>query len=77
MNPEVIRLFVPILSLVFGAGGAWFFIKQSRKDVNGLGQKVNNEIAQTQRRHINVCLALMLLASDDATRNAIAAQLKE
>jgi hypothetical protein len=66
-----------LISLAFGAGGAWFLIKQSRKDVNGLGNKVNFEIKQTSRRYVNVTLALMLLAPDDFVRRKIAELLRE
>lgn len=74
MNPEDLKL---LAMLAFGAGGAWFFIKQSRKDVNGLGAKVNHEIRQSARRHINLCLALMLTASDESERQKVADLLKE
>ena len=74
MNPEDLKL---LAMLAFGAGGAWFFIKQSRKDVNGLGSKVRDHIDETNRRHINVCLALMLTAPDAAAREKIADLMKE
>jgi hypothetical protein len=74
VTPEYLRL---VLMVVFGAGGAWFFIKQSRKDVNGLGMKVNNEVRQSSRRHINIVLALMLVAPDDSARKKLADLLKE
>lgn len=64
------------LSLAFGAGGAYFLIKQSRKDVNGLGRKMNREISKSAARHQNVTVALMLLASEDK-RDKIAELLKE
>lgn len=66
-----------LVSLAFGAGGAWFLIRQSRRDVNGLGNKVNSEIKQASRNHKNVTLALMLLARDDFERRKIADLLKE
>jgi hypothetical protein len=74
VSPELLKL---LAMLAFGMGGAWFFIKQSRKDVNGLGYKVNAEIRQSARRHINVALCLMLVAPDDATRKKISDLLKE
>ena len=74
MNPEDLKL---LAMLAFGAGGAWFFIKQSRKDVNGLGAKVNAEIRQSARRHINLCLAAMVAAPDEKARKEIAELLKE
>lgn len=66
-----------LLSLAFGAGGAWFLIRQSRKDVNGLGSKVNAEVRQSARRHINIALCLMLLAPSDELRRKVSDLLKE
>jgi adenine C2-methylase RlmN of 23S rRNA A2503 and tRNA A37 len=66
-----------LLAFAFGAGGAWFLIRQSRKDVNGLGSKMNAEIKQATRQHLNVALALMLVAQNDDQREKIAALLKE
>jgi hypothetical protein len=62
-------------SLAFGAGGAWFLIKQSRKDVNGLGNKVNGEIKKTERRHHNTTVAIMHLAAGDKELSARVAEL--
>lgn len=30
---------MPLLSATFGAGGAWFVMKQLRKEINGVGSK--------------------------------------
>jgi hypothetical protein len=65
-----------ILALAFGAGGVYFLIKQSRKDVNGLGRKVSREMTRSAVRHQNVTLALMLLASEEQ-KQKIAELLKE
>lgn len=54
-----------LLALAFGAGGAFVLLKQSRKDVNGLGKKVSRELSRSSVRHQNISLALMLLADDD------------
>jgi hypothetical protein len=74
MTFDVLR---EVLALAFGAGGAYFFLKQARKDVNGLGYKVNAEVKQSARRHINVVLSLMVLAPDEVTKRKIADLLKE
>jgi hypothetical protein len=74
MDASDLRL---LFTLAFGAGGAWFFIKQSRKDVNGLGAKVNAEIKTSARRHINIALALMLVAPTEEIRKKIADLLRE
>lgn len=73
ISPDLYHL----ISLAFGAGGAWFLIRQSRKDVNGLGGKVNAEAKSNARRHHNTALALMLVAQNDEQRARIADLLKE
>lgn len=67
----------PLISIVFGAGGAYFLIQQSRKDVNGLGAKVNRDAKQSAIRHQNTTLALMLLADTDDKKQQIAEMLRE
>jgi hypothetical protein len=75
MNPTLLEF---LGSLAFGAGGAYFLIKQSRKDVNGLGSKVNAEVRKSATRHQNVTLALMLIASGDEEKaKRVADMLKE
>jgi len=54
-----------LLGFAFGAGGAWAFIKQSRKDVNGLGRKLNAEIDKTQKARLAMASAIMLIAPED------------
>lgn len=63
MNWEA--LLVPAVALVFGAGQTAFLIKQSRRDVTGIGTKLNGEALKAARRHHNMSLSLMLLAPDD------------
>jgi hypothetical protein len=77
VSPENLSVLFHLLSLAFGAGGAYFLIKQSRKDVNAVGRKVNSEIRKSNSRHQNVTLALMSLASDAPQRERIADLLKE
>lgn len=50
-----------LLGLAFGAGGAWFLIKQSRKDVNGLGRRLNQEVKKLD----NIIVAVMLITPDE------------
>jgi c-di-AMP phosphodiesterase-like protein len=77
ISPEFTgQILISAVSLAFGAGGAHFLIKQSRKDVNGLGRKVNKEISRSSTRHQNLTVALMLLAPE-AQREKIADLLKE
>ncbi|MBZ5700244.1 MAG: hypothetical protein LAN84_00195 [Acidobacteriia bacterium] len=77
MNSVTITAAGYLLSLTFGAGGAYYMIKQSRKDVNGLGRKVNGEIRKSNSRHQNITLALMSLANSDEQRQYIAELLRE
>ncbi len=64
------------LSIAFGAGGMYYLVRQSRKDVNGLGRKVNQEINRAAMRHQNLTVALMVLAPE-SKRERIAELLKE
>lgn len=74
---DALRFATFLISLAFGAGGAWFLIKQSRKDVNGLGAKVGGDAKAAARRAHNTALALMLLAQSDAQRMKIADLMRE
>lgn len=65
-------LWLVIAGWVFAAGGAWFALKQVRRDVNGLGTKVHRlaaEIADARRQSEReadrryMTLAIILLAS--------------
>ena len=74
---DLIYLFVSnLVALAFGAGGVYFLLKQSRRDVNGLGAKISRELSRSAVRHQNISLALMLLA-DQEQRDQIAALMKE
>ncbi len=66
-----------VLALAFGAGAAFALLRRSKKDVNGLGKKVNREIARSSTRHQNLTIALMLLAADEKRKVEIADLLKE
>ena len=78
MNPTPfnVQILYYLLSLAFGAGSVYFLIRQSRKDVNGLGRKMNREISRSGARHQNTTLALMLLAPENKKKE-IAELLKE
>lgn len=69
-------MLVPAVALVFGAGQTAFLIKQSRRDVTGIGLKVNGEALKAARRHHNLTLSLMLSAPVDKHQQ-IADLLKE
>lgn len=66
-----------ITALIFGAGGVYFLIKSTSKDVNGLGGKVGREAKQAACRHHNITMAILLSAKDDETRFKLAEILKE
>jgi hypothetical protein len=74
--PDLTQIPYYALTLAFGAGGAYFLVKQSRKDVNGLGRKVNAEVKASARRYQNVTVALMLIAPE-AQREKVAELLKD
>jgi c-di-AMP phosphodiesterase-like protein len=77
MAPDVIyELLSAAFGTAFGAGGAYFMIKQSRRDVNGLGRKMNSEIKRSQARWQNLSLALMTICTAEQRRE-IADLLKE
>ncbi len=58
-------LIIQLVTLAFGAGGAFFLLKHTKRDVNGLGQKVRGEMARTATRHQNITVALMLVAPEE------------
>jgi hypothetical protein len=62
---QVLSLLFSLLSLAFGLGGAWFLVRQNRRDLRGIGGKVSAEIARASSRHQKVILALMSVATDD------------
>jgi len=66
-----------ITALIFGAGGTYFWIKQSRKDVDGLGGKFGREAKQSACRHHNITMAILCVAKDDEMRFKLAEILKE
>lgn len=65
-----------LLGLAFGAGSVYFMILQGKRDVNGLGRKMNEEIKTSQRRHFNTSLALLCICNPEQ-RDKIARLLKE
>lgn len=53
-----------IVGLIFGAGGTYYSLKQMRRDVNGIGRKVNETGSQNAKFHVRLCLALVLMTDD-------------
>ena len=44
-SETIIRIAIALLGVAFGAGGAAFSMRQTRRDLNGLGRKSNRIIA--------------------------------
>lgn len=65
------------IAIIFGAGGIYFLIRQSKKDVDGLGGRVRVDAKVAAAHHHNCSLALMMLAKDDAQRQQLVELLKE
>lgn len=75
MTPAAwIAIAINALLWAFAAGGAWFLVRQMRKDVNGLGAKVNRESAETQRKFTAIAI-LMLATADDRDKELLADRL--
>jgi len=65
---EFVQLGIFLVTLAFGAGGAWVTLHQSQRHVNGLGIKFNrfhDEQAEKGHRHE---LAILFLAKDDGQK---------
>lgn len=75
MSPYVVIL-VNLLTLAFAAGGAWFALKQSQKDVNGLGRKMGEQGKTADARYLRLSLAISTVCSDEQ-RIKIAEMLQE
>ncbi len=75
MSPYVVIL-ANLLTLAFAAGGAWFALKQSQKDVNGLGRKMGESITTANQRYLRTCLALMTVCPAEE-RAKLAEMLRE
>jgi hypothetical protein len=60
-----LTVLIALLQLAFTAGGVYVVVKQTRRDLNGLGAKVGRVKEINDERYLAVCLAIMLLASDE------------
>jgi hypothetical protein len=49
---------------VFGAGGAWAQFRRVKRDLNGMGKKLNDEIAQRRQQTADFRLLVLKLAPD-------------
>lgn len=58
MNPQVeVQIAIALANLLFLAGGAWFLVKQTKKDVSNLRHDVNGMGAKV-RAHQAVQIAI-------------------
>lgn len=55
-----------LLGLVFAAGGIYATFRRMKKDLNGMGQKLNREIAGRQRDRL-----LILKIAPEGTRDEL------
>ncbi|MHB8666780.1 MAG: hypothetical protein ACYC7B_04570 [Burkholderiales bacterium] len=65
MNEAAIALVIFLLGLAFAAGGYVFALAAARKQINGLGARVNREAAAAQKRYTRMCLALSHACAPD------------
>jgi hypothetical protein len=58
----LVQLAIGLLQLAFFASVAWMLLKENRKDLNGLGAKVNRMEKSADERYLAVSLALLVAA---------------
>jgi hypothetical protein len=76
MTPTVyIMLAVQALQLAFFAGGAWFLVRQMRRDLNGLGAKMNGLGKTVDRKFMAICVVALEQTQDPKVREAIASRI--
>ena len=66
-----IPLVLWLLGLAFAAGGGWLTLKESRKQVNGVGAKVNREKELNEDRFRRMSLAVMSLADTEERKQQL------
>jgi hypothetical protein len=64
-----------VLMLAFAAGGAWALVKQLRKDLNGLGTKVNRQAAESDRKFQMIAIVALEQVQDSAARSQLATRI--
>ena len=74
--PEPIQIFAWVAGMIFSAGGAWWQFRQLRKDVNGIGIRMREELRLASKRHFNTALAIMTSVPEEK-RKEVADLLKE
>lgn len=69
-------LAVLVVTTIFSAGGFFYMVKRMRRDMNGIGKRLADTIANEARRHHNLGLAVMAGAPEDK-RTEIASLIRE
>lgn len=69
VSSATVSVLIWLIGLIFGAGGMYFSLKQMRRDVNGLGRKVNETTGQNAKFHVRLCIALVLLSPKEEQWN--------
>jgi hypothetical protein len=65
MRPEaLVQIAIALFELAFFAGGIYFLVRQTRKDVNGLGQKVRELERREDERYLATAVAFLLVAAE-------------
>jgi hypothetical protein len=65
MTSEIaVKIAIFVLTAVFSAGGAWFAVKQMRKDLNGIGGKVGRVQTESDRRFMILSIALLAMCEE-------------
>lgn len=66
MTPQLwLLVAVNAAGWIFAAGGAWFLLQQVRRDVNGLGAKVNRLEREAERKFTVLALLLVAAAAEE------------
>ena len=62
---QIIGLIVLLVGLVFNAGGLVYSFQRLKKDVDGVGRKVNALERYRSERELKELIAFLLLCTDD------------
>ena len=76
MPDAVVHILLVLISCIFTAGVTWAQFNRMRKDVDGIGRKVNKGETVAARRYHNCSLAI-LQAAPPEKENEISQLLKE
>ncbi len=61
----VIPVVIYFVGLIFAAGGGWVALKEVRRQVNGVGGKLNASEKERNDRHNRLCMAIVAMASEE------------